>query len=144
MNEDCTRAYAASVTIYHSSVAASVLLALVSLSLRHVCLRPLLGAPDLASQFYIVVGSLQLLVGVLDLTLFVPHCPEDCVSLAVCSNRYKPAYFIYPLLATLLGGLLVQEGVRHGKTARAVNRGLSEQEGGEPVAFARIPMTELA
>ena len=121
--EECTAAYRNSVMLYRASVAASVALALFSLSIRHVCLRDLLGAPGLAAQFYFVIGVLQLLIAVMVLTVFLPHCPDVCLQPNYCSNKYKPAYFVYPVFATTLGVLLCREGLRHARKNQALQGG---------------------
>lgn len=137
----CRDAYNDSVKLYRYTVAASTFLAVFCLSLRHVCLRDLIGAPHLASQFYFVIGTLQLLISTADVTIFLPHCPDDCLVNDYCSNRYKMAYFVYPLLATMLGIMLYREGFYHRKKARTISTGLDEY--GQPVTFQRIPMTEM-
>ena len=142
----CADAYQASVRVYHSTVAASVVMALFCLSIRHVCLRDLGGAPALAAQFYTVVACLQLAIAVLDVTLFVPHCPEDCVAAAWCSNRYKTAYFVYPFLATALAAFLYREARHYRTKAQAVAAAASaeQQDALRGGVFQRIPEMELA
>lgn len=137
----CREAYADSVRLYRYTVAASTFLAIFCLSLRHVCLRDLIGVPSLASQFYFVIGTLQLLISTLDVTIFLPHCPDECAVDNYCTNAYKVAYFIYPALATVLGVLLYREGMRHKETAKAISTGLDEH--GEPVMFQRLSTTEM-
>lgn len=132
----CRSAYGESIHFYRYTVAASTLLAIFCVSIRHVCLRDLIGAPNLAAQFYFVIGTLQLLFSTLDVTIFLPHCPNECLD--YCSNNYKPAYFVYPLLATCLGVLLYREALHHLRMARKFN--LASDENGMPIVFQRVPV----
>ena len=104
----CLSEYRTVKNIYHASVAASVFLVFFSLCVRHVWLRELPGAPSLAFQFYTVIGIMHIVIAALLITIFVPHCEEACLDF--CSNKYKPAYFVYPIIGTTLGVLLIKEG----------------------------------
>mmetsp|Transcript_3416 Transcript_3416/g.6544 ORF Transcript_3416/g.6544 Transcript_3416/m.6544 type:complete len:153 (-) Transcript_3416:140-598(-) len=137
----CQTVYHDSVRLYHCTLAASIALALFCLSIRHLCLRDLIGVPALASQFYFVIGTLQLMVSALDMSVFLPHCPDECLEYS-CSNKYKPVYFVYPLLATSLGVLLYREAMYQRDKARAISS--SSDENGNPiVVFQRIPEMEM-
>mmetsp|Transcript_8087 Transcript_8087/g.16866 ORF Transcript_8087/g.16866 Transcript_8087/m.16866 type:complete len:158 (-) Transcript_8087:170-643(-) len=128
----CLSDYHVSRGIYHASVAASIFLAFLSLCVRHVWLRDLPGAPALAYQFYMVVGILQIVIAGFVLLIFVPHCAEGCEDF--CSNKYKPAYFVYPVIGTTLGAFLIKEAFRHKKVAENVSRyGESEPTQFQPV-----------
>ena len=118
VNELCQASYGNSVRMYHWTVVASVLLALFCLSLRHLCLRDLIGAPTLAAQFYTVIATLQLVIAGIELTAFLPHCPDPCIVLEHCNNHYKPAYFVYPVCATALALLLYREAAFHAGKAQ--------------------------
>mmetsp|Transcript_6550 Transcript_6550/g.8511 ORF Transcript_6550/g.8511 Transcript_6550/m.8511 type:complete len:95 (-) Transcript_6550:252-536(-) len=63
---------------------------------------------------------MQIIIAAVLLLLFVPHCADGCEQF--CSNKYKPAYFVYPTIATALGCLLINEGLRHRQTAKQVSR----------------------
>ena len=108
LEAECLDAFHKLQIVYHSSVAASVALAFFSLCVRHVWLRELPGAPSLAFQFYCVIGIMQIVIAIMLITVFVPHCPNSCLD--YCSNNYKPAYFVYPIIGTTLGVLLLKEG----------------------------------
>lgn len=135
----CQAVYHDSVRLYHYTLAASISLALFCLSIRHLCLRDLIGVPSLAAQFYFVIGTLQLFISALDMTIFLPHCPDQC--LEYCSNKYKFVYFVYPLLATSLSVLLYREAMYQREKARTISS--SADENGNPVVFQRIPEMEM-
>lgn len=142
--EICTAAYNDSVRLYHYTVVASILMAIFCLSIRHLCLRDLIGAPHLAAQFYSVIGVMQFSLAGLGVTIFLPHCPTEC--LEYCSNKYKFAYFVYPAIATGLGVLLVREAAYHRDKARTVaagSRSTTLDAYGNPVVFTRLAETEL-
>ena len=139
MESPCLTAYGASIRLYHYTLAASIALAMFCLCIRHVCLRDLIGVPALASQFYFVIGTLQFAVSALDMTIFLPHCPDEC--LEYCSNKYKPAYFVYPLLASSLGVLLYREAMYQRNKAQTFQTGAASD--GNAVAFQRIPEMEM-
>jgi hypothetical protein len=135
---ECLAAYGSSVMLYRAAVVASLALALFSISIRHVCLRDLLGAPGLAAQFYFVIGILQLLIAVMVTTVFLPHCPEICLDF--CSNKYKATYFVYPVFATTLGVLLCREGWIHHKKAYALQGADGGRDHGDIAVFHSVPM----
>lgn len=138
----CQVSYHDSVRLYHWTVAASVLLALFCLTIRHVCLRDLISAPALAAQFYTVIATLQMVIAALELVLFLPHCPSPCVAAAYCNNHYKAAYFVYPVLATALATLLYREAWFHYHKGQATTaRGGSEYDAA--IMFQRIPEMEM-
>ena len=137
----CLRDYHTSQGVYHASLAASILLAIMTVVVRHVWLRDLSGAPALAQQFYMVMGIAQLLVALAVLLIFVPHCASGCE--AFCSNKYKPAYFIYPILGTIYGILLLRESRRHGETAKQILRQGDHEGTFQPVAQQEMMETEL-
>jgi hypothetical protein len=143
--ESYNAAYGESVRLYHYTVAGSVLLAFFCLSIRHLCLRDLIGAPNLAAQFYFVIGTLQFVFALLDMTIFLPHCPNECLD--YCSNKYKHAYFVYPAMATGLGVLLYREADYHRQKAKSVSgdgsNSITLDEHGNPIMFQRIPEMEL-
>ena len=140
--EVCQAAYNDSVRLYHYTVAASVVMAVFCLSIRHFCLRDLIGAPKLAAQFYFVIGTLQFVFAALDLTIFLPHCPKECLD--YCTNKYKFAYFVYPALAIGLGVLLYREADHHRKKAQTISMSSADtlDSYGNPI-FQRIPEMEL-
>jgi len=79
-----------------------------------------------------VVGVLQIAIAGFELFIFVPHCEDGCEDF--CSNKYKPAYFVYPIIGSTLGVLLIREGLRYRKVASNVSRlGESEPAQFQPV-----------
>ena len=139
----CQVSYHDSVRLYHWTVAASVLLALFCLTIRHVCLRDLISAPALAAQFYSVIATLQMVIAVVELVLFLPHCPAPCVAAAYCNNHYKAAYFVYPVLATALATLLYREAWFHHHKGQATTSARGDSEYDAAIMFQRIPEMEM-
>ncbi|KAL7566566.1 hypothetical protein ACA910_000635 [Epithemia clementina (nom. ined.)] len=137
LEAECLDDYHKVKIIYHFSVAASVFLGFFSLCVRHVWLRELPGAPNLAFQFYCVIGILQIFIAIMLITVFVPHCAQACLD--YCSNTYKPAYFVYPLIGTTLGVLLLREASRHRKIAQHVAR----HGDSDSAVFQAVPGSEV-
>ena len=77
--------------LYELAVALSLALTTLSVVTYWGCFRAKFdGAPGLASQYFVVTGTANIVLGVLVAILFHPQCPANC-SLEVCASQQIPS-----------------------------------------------------
>jgi hypothetical protein len=104
---------------YYWLVAASLGLTFGNVLLYRVLLRDTLGgSPTLAAQFFLVTGTIKVLLGVILLVFFVPTCPSDCT----CDESFRPDLYIYPFVAIVIGVSWIAQGRSFSQRAQIVER----------------------
>lgn len=121
---------------FNFACAASFAFTVIATSFYSCCLKSHLGgAPQLAAQFFFLIGILKLGFVITIVVLVIPECPDACV----CQSQ--PLWRIYPFIALLVALKWLLRATQFYSLSRRIS---SENEDKDGPIFDRVSTVEMA
>ncbi|GAX17741.1 hypothetical protein FisN_24Hh193 [Fistulifera solaris] len=131
----CSADWSMQVDNYNFACIASFAFTAIATSLYICCLKSRLdGAPQLAAQFFTVIGTVKFILVLTIFAVFFPQCADGCT----CGT---PPLLLYPFFASFVA---VRWLFRARQLYALANRVASENEDKDGPIFDRVSTVELA